>query len=260
MKQSRRNFLKFAGLSAAGLCIAPTAALASGGPSGGAHYEVTAKHLHAKRWAMVIDTRKLNTEEAIEALAETCHHIHNVPTTIGTDQEVKWLWSGTYGEVFPEQENNFPSEAQEKHRFPLLCNHCEHPSCVRVCPTKATFQRPDGIVAMDYHRCIGCRYCMAACPYGSRSFNFMDPRKHLDMDKINTKFPTRMRGVVEKCNFCVERLATGEMPACVEKSGGAIIFGDLQDPDSTVRKALRENFTIRRKPSVGTEPGVYYII
>ncbi|NDV23909.1 sulfate reduction electron transfer complex DsrMKJOP subunit DsrO [Desulfovibrio sp. JC022] len=259
MKQSRRNFLKFAGLSAAGLCIAPTAVMASGGPSGGAHYEVNANTKHAKRWAMVVDTRKLNTEEAIEALAETCHHIHNVPT-IDSDQDIKWLWSGTYGEVFPEQENNFPSEAQEKRRFPLLCNHCEHPSCVRVCPTKATFVRPDGIVAMDYHRCIGCRYCMAACPYGSRSFNFMDPRPHLDMDNINKKFPTRMRGVVEKCNFCVERLAVGEMPACAEKSGGAIVFGDLQDPDSNVRKALRENFTIRRKPAAGTEPGVYYII
>ncbi|NDV25831.1 sulfate reduction electron transfer complex DsrMKJOP subunit DsrO [Desulfovibrio sp. JC010] len=259
MKQSRRNFLKFAGLSAAGLCIAPTAVMASGAPGHGADYKVNANHLHAKRWAMVIDTRKLNTEEAIEALAETCHHIHNVPT-IDSDQDIKWLWSGTYGEVFPEQENNFPSEAQEKHRFPLLCNHCEHPSCVRVCPTKATFVRPDGIVAMDYHRCIGCRYCMAACPYGSRSFNFMDPRPHLDMDNINKKFPTRMRGVVEKCNFCVERLAVGEMPACAEKSGGAIIFGDLQDPDSNVRKALRENFTIRRKPAAGTEPGVYYII
>ncbi|WP_319777424.1 sulfate reduction electron transfer complex DsrMKJOP subunit DsrO [Maridesulfovibrio sp.] len=259
MKQSRRNFLKFAGLSAAGLCIAPTAALASGGPGGGAHAEVNSNALHAKRWAMVIDTRKLNTEEAIEALAETCHHIHNVPT-IDSDQDVKWMWTGSYGEVFPEQENNFPSEAQEKRRFPLLCNHCESPSCVRVCPTKATFVRPDGIVAMDYHRCIGCRYCMAACPYGSRSFNFMDPRTHLDMDKINMKFPTRMRGVVEKCNFCVERLAVGELPACVEKSEGAIIFGDLQDPDSNVRKALRENFTIRRKPTAGTEPGVYYII
>lgn len=80
------------------------------------------------------------------------------------------------------------------------------------------------------------------------------------MDNINMKFPTRMRGVVEKCNFCVERLAVGELPACAEKSEGAIIFGDLQDPDSNVRKALRENFTLRRKPAAGTEPGVYYII
>ncbi|MBI9112034.1 sulfate reduction electron transfer complex DsrMKJOP subunit DsrO [Maridesulfovibrio ferrireducens] len=261
MKQSRRNFLKFAGLSAAGLCLAPTAAaLASGGGGHGkAHAVVNANSKHAKRWAMVIDTRKLNTDEAINALAEVCHHIHNVPTIPGK-QDIKWLWEGTYSETFPNQTNNFPSEELEKRKFPLLCNHCETPSCVRVCPTKATFKRADGIVAMDYHRCIGCRYCMAACPFGARSFNFMDPRLHLDMEKINVKFPTRMRGVVEKCNFCVERLAVGEMPACVEKSSGAMTFGDLQDPDSNVRKVLRENFTIRRNPAAGTEPGVYYII
>ena len=147
------------------------------------------------------------------------------------------------------------------HRFfPLLCNHCENPPCVRVCPTKATYKRPDGIVAMDYHRCIGCRYCMAGCPYGSRSFNWGEPRKNLDLSKLNPEFPTRMRGVVEKCNFCVERLAIGKMPACVEASEGAIVFGDLYDPDSDVRKVLREKFTIRRKPSAGTEPCVYYVI
>ncbi len=113
---------------------------------------------------------------------------------------------------------------------------------------------------MDYHRCIGCRYCMAACPFGSRSFNWGEPREYLDLAKLNPEFPTRMRGVVEKCNFCVERLAVGKLPACVEASEGAIVFGDLTDPDSDVRKVLRERFTIRRKPTVGTEPSVYYII
>lgn len=258
MKQSRRNFLKFAGLSAAGLCLTPaTSALASG------HHKepvmVNKQSLHAKRWAMVIDSRKLNTEEAINKLADACHHTHNVPH-IPTKQDIKWLWPASYAEGFPEQENNFPSEELEKRSFPLLCNHCENPPCVRVCPTKATFKRPDGIVAMDYHRCIGCRYCMAACPFGARSFNFMDPRLHLDMDNLNMQFPTRTRGVVEKCNFCVEKLAEGEMPECVQKSDGAMVAGDLKDPNSPVRKALRENFTIRRKPSLGTEPGVYYII
>jgi molybdopterin-containing oxidoreductase family iron-sulfur binding subunit len=111
---------------------------------------------------------------------------------------------------------------------------------------------------MDFHRCIGCRYCMAGCPFGARSFNFQDPRPFIK--KENPDFPTRMRGVVEKCTFCSERLDNGEMPACVEASNGAVLFGDLSDKDSEVRKALRENFTIRRKPSLGTEPGVYYII
>lgn len=99
---------------------------------------------------------------------------------------------------------------------------------------------------------------MAACPYGARSFNFRDPRPYVE--KVNPNYPVRMRGVVEKCTFCPERLAVGKMPACVEASEGGMIFGDLNDPNSPVRKALAENFTIRRKPTLGTEPGVYYII
>ena len=199
---------------------------------------------------MVIDTTKLHTEEAIAKLAEACHTIHNVPKIEG-HKEVKWLWSDEYGHTFPEQENPHLAEEVHHRSFPLLCNHCENPPCVRVCPTKATYKRPDGIVAMDYHRCIGCRYCMAGCPYGSRSFNWGEPRKNLDLSKLNAEFPTRMRGVVEKCNFCVERLAVGEMPACVEASEGAIAFGDLYDPESDVRKVLREQVhhppqTVRR--------------
>jgi len=115
-------------------------------------------------------------------------------------------------------------------------------------------------VLMDFHRCIGCRFCMAACPYGSRSFNFKDPRTGLNEKEINRKFPTRTMGVVEKCNFCAERLAEGNMPACVEASNGAITFGDLKDPHSEVRAVLHENFTIRRNTALGTEPCVYYIV
>jgi molybdopterin-containing oxidoreductase family iron-sulfur binding subunit len=99
---------------------------------------------------------------------------------------------------------------------------------------------------------------MAACPYGSRSFNFKDPRPFIE--ETNPGYPTRMKGVVEKCNFCAERLAVGEMPACVEASNGAIAFGDLSDPDSEVRELLRNNFTIRRKQGLGTGPSVYYIV
>jgi molybdopterin-containing oxidoreductase family iron-sulfur binding subunit len=98
---------------------------------------------------------------------------------------------------------------------------------------------------------------MAACPYGSRSFNFKDPRP---IEHQNPDYPTRMRGVVEKCNFCDERLAIGKMPACVEASNGAIVFGDLDDPGSGVRELLDSNFTIQRKPSLGTGPSVFYIL
>ena len=144
--------------------------------------------------------------------------------------------------------------------FPDQCRHCTNPPCVRVCPTQATYQLPNGIVTMDYHRCIGCRFCMAGCPYGARSFNFIDPRGYMSDPVSNPEYPTRMIGVVEKCTFCVERLAKGLMPACVEASNGKILFGDLDDPNSSVRKALAENYTIRRKPSLGTQPGVYYIV
>jgi molybdopterin-containing oxidoreductase family iron-sulfur binding subunit len=99
---------------------------------------------------------------------------------------------------------------------------------------------------------------MAACPFGARSFNFRDPRPFIA--ETNKKFPTRCKGVVEKCNFCAELLAEGKMPACVEASNGAIAFGDLDDPESEVRKLLRENYTIRRKQTLGTEPSVYYIV
>ena len=122
----------------------------------------------------------------------------------------------------------------------------------------ATFKREDGIVVMDPHRCIGCRFCMAGCPFGARSFNFRDPQPYVK--DVNPEFPMRTRGVVEKCTFCTERLAQGKLPACVEASEGAMIFGDLNDPGSPVRQALSENFTIRRKPTLGTQPGVYYII
>ena len=156
--------------------------------------------------------------------------------------------------------NNFTQseDGRTPARFWLLCNHCQNPPCVRACPTKATFKNDNGIVMMDFHRCIGCRFCMAACPFGARSFNFRDPRPFIP--ETNKQFPTRTKGVVEKCNFCAERLAVGKMPACVEASNGAIAFGDLYEENSKVRELLKENYTIRRKQVLGTEPSVYYIV
>jgi molybdopterin-containing oxidoreductase family iron-sulfur binding subunit len=103
---------------------------------------------------------------------------------------------------------------------------------------------------------------MAACPYGARSFNFRDPRPSINKAEDNypnPEFPTRTKGVVEKCTFCYERLAKGLQPACVEASKGALIFGDLEDPDSEVRKILGSRYSFRRKPELGTQPSVYYI-
>ncbi len=99
---------------------------------------------------------------------------------------------------------------------------------------------------------------MAACPYGSRSFNWVDPRPYIE--ELAPEYPTRTKGVVEKCTFCSERLEKGEEPACVENSNGALVFGNLNDPDSEVRKILSTHYTMRRKPTLGTMPSVFYVI
>jgi len=219
------------------------------------------KALTAKQWAMVIDTRKFKSAADVEPLAEVCDTIHNVPHLQNKRHEIKWIWETHYHNAFPGEAGRFLSEEVEHRPFIVLCNHCENPPCVRACPTKATFVvEKNGIVAMDFHRCIGCRFCMAACPYGARSFNWQDPRPFIK--NYNPDFPTRMRGVVEKCNFCGERLALGLEPACVEvcKGTGAMVFGDLNDPDSEIRKVLDKEFTIQRKPSAGTMPSVFYIV
>jgi len=257
---NRREFLKVAGVAAIGLGASPLImnAVASSGEKKEVQINKGENALHAKQWAMVIDTRKLKTAEDIEPLIEACHKIHNVPKFDVKRHEIKWIWETEFKHAFPDMDTEYLSENAEHTPFLVLCNHCQNPPCCRACPTEATFQREDGIVLMDFHRCIGCRFCMAACPFGARSFNFRDPRPFIA--ETNKKFPTRMKGVVEKCNFCAELLEEGKMPACVEASKGAIAFGDLADPESEVRKLLKENFTIRRKQGLGTEPSVYYIV
>ncbi len=221
--------------------------------------------LTAKRWGFVVDMSKFKSEGDIKRVIASCHDIHNVPDYGNPKDEVKWIWKDDYEHVFPGQENEYATEEMKGKPFMVFCNHCAQPACVRVCPTKATFKRKDGIVMMDMHRCIGCRFCMAACPFGARSFNFRDPRgKDANgqpfIKKQNPEFPTRTKGVVEKCTGCYERLAKGQKPACVEASNGGIVFGDLEDPNSEVRKLISKNYTIRRKPELGTQPSIYYII
>jgi Fe-S-cluster-containing dehydrogenase component len=263
MESSRRSFLKIAGLSAIGLGSRPVMEALAVSPSHGKSEEpqviANKNALTAKRWGMVIDTRKIKSAKDLEPMIKACHSFHNVPQMENKNHEIKWLWEEDFEHAFPTSENDFLNERLVELPFPVLCNHCKNPPCVRACPTKATFKRAsDGIVMMDYHRCIGCRFCMAACPFGARSFNFRDPRPFIH--SLNLDFPTRCMGVVEKCNFCNERLAVGQLPACVEASNGIFAFGDLDDPKSKVRELLKSNFTIRRKESLGTEPSVYYIV
>jgi Fe-S-cluster-containing dehydrogenase component len=215
------------------------------------------KALRGKRWAMVIDLKK-KCPEGCRDCSEACNHAHNIPDFGNPKDEIKWIWNETYNDTFPGQENRFLEEEVQERPVIVLCNHCDNPPCVRVCPTKATFKREDGIVMMDYHRCIGCRFCVAGCPFGARSMNFRDPRPFIK--KINPDYPTRTRGVVEKCNFCEERLAQGLLPACVEACKERLFFGDLGNPQSEVRRLLASHFTIRRKPHLGTQPQVYYIV
>jgi [DsrC]-trisulfide reductase subunit O len=273
MEKSRRSFLKVAGIAAIGLGAAPAMNFAASDSHGTAQAVKSKNHeaLSAHRWGMVIDTNKLN-EEVVKSIKEACHKAHNVPDfnhevdeekfpntrPVNHKQEIKWIWEEHFNYAFPDKEDEFLAEKLKHLGLPVTCNHCKNAPCVKACPTQATFKREDGIVLMDFHRCIGCRFCMAACPYGSRSFNFRDPRPFIE--EVVPEFPTRSKGVVEKCNLCAERLAKGEQPYCVEASEGAIVVGDLEDPESEVRVLLNENYSIRRKQALGTEPSVYYVV
>ncbi|MDH4265851.1 MAG: 4Fe-4S dicluster domain-containing protein [Deltaproteobacteria bacterium] len=256
MIHSRRTFLKIVGLSLAGVSIQPGVEALGGSDS--PKISRRPERLGGKRWAMAVNPKKCPSgcHDCIEA----CHRVHNVPDFKNPKDEIKWIWNEPFGNVFPELEHDYLAAGWKGRAVPVLCNHCANPPCVRVCPTKATFQRKeDGIVMMDYHRCIGCRFCIAGCPYGARSMNYRDPRPFIK--EINPEFPTRTKGVVEKCNFCEERLAKGLRPACVQAcKEKALVFGDLEDPQAEIRKTLRAHFTIRRKPGLGTRPQIYYIV
>jgi molybdopterin-containing oxidoreductase family iron-sulfur binding subunit len=209
-----------------------------------------------KRWGMVVNLKKC-TECA--ACIDACHTTHAVPSLADPRHEIKWLWTIPYEEAFPEQNHELLNKELRGLRTLVLCNHCENPPCAQVCPVTAIWKREDGIVMQDYHRCIGCRYCMVACPYGAISFNWRDPEPFVRERKSD--FPIRKPGVVERCNFCEERLAKGLRPACVEAcEEKALVFGDLEDPDSEARRILDSHFSLRRKPELGTKPRVYYIV
>ena len=277
MDTNRRNFLKVAGISTlAGLGgTAVVDRLVAGvnvahasteGGHGAEHAAAPAAHgapadPNANRYGLVIDLKKFQEDPNLgEKIVNACIKTHNIPEFPDKKDEIKWVWMTNYENAFPENPSLYRDEATEKHQLPIMCNHCDNPPCVRACPTQATFRTKDGLVVMDYHRCIGCRFCMAACPYGSRSFNWRDPRPFIK--ELNVDFPSRMRGVVEKCTFCSERVEKGKLPACVEACGEskAMVFGNLNDPNSEIRKILKENHTIQRNPSLGTLPSVFYIV
>jgi molybdopterin-containing oxidoreductase family iron-sulfur binding subunit len=207
---------------------------------------------------MVVDVARCRRDAGCTDCIAACHAAHNVPDVPEPRHRVRWLAKEPFGRVFPEQVE-WSGDGVRAPGVPVMCNHCDNPPCVRVCPTKATFKRADGIVAMDWHRCIGCKYCVVACPYGARAFNFLDPRPHVR--RIDPDFPTRVHGVVEKCTFCADRLDAGRPPACVEACRDkALVCGDLHDPASPVRALLGGRVALRRKPELGTGPAVFYLV
>ena len=172
-----------------------------------------------------------------------------------------------WSRVLEREEGKYPTA--RRVFFPVLCNHCADPPCQKVCPTGATSKRADGIVLVDYNKCIGCRACMTACPYQARFFlkeikgyyagvgttpkDYMTPYEKVGYAKFR-------KGTVTKCTFCEHRLAQGLEPACVQTCiTKARIFGDLDNPQSEPRLAMRDRHAFQLRAEVGTDPSVYYI-
>ncbi len=223
------------------------------------------------RWGMVIDLDKCF---ACQSCTLACRMENNTPVA-GPDQASRdraILWN----EVLPFVEGEYPGV--KVTLIPRPCQHCDNPPCTKVCPVKATYKDEEGIVQVDYDRCIGCRFCTVACPYQVRYFNWYRPewpealKEHLNPDP---EVAPRPKGVVEKCTFCIQRLrkareqadaegrpfqATDYTPACVQTcTGRARYFGDLDDPESLVSQLAASPRAFRLLEEMGTQPKVYYL-
>jgi len=228
----RRSFLKTS-LGVAAIAIAPGMLLfdvAHGKPQA-----VSNK----VRWGMLIDTTQC--KEGCDDCVTACHRENGVSGgTRATDSQ--WIRKIDIKEVSSGRELSLP----------MMCQHCEHPPCVDVCPTTASFKRADGIVLVDKHLCIGCRYCMMACPYKARSF------VHEPLHGQNPDVP-RGKGTVESCTLCVHRVDQGKQPACAEACPNkAILFGNLNDPESEIARKIRSVATTQVRAELGLNTGIRY--
>jgi Fe-S-cluster-containing dehydrogenase component len=185
------------------------------------------------------------------------------------DPQVQWIrvfsMKKERGVDFTEADPYYNPETvpEEGHFYvPVQCQQCRKAPCTKVCPTGATWTEPDGIVVIDYDWCIGCRYCMAACPYGARHFNWGEPK--IPEGKVNAKMHylgnrPRPKGVVEKCTFCIQRTRAGRYPACVEVCPvGARKFGNLLDPESEIRYIIEHKRVMVLKEDLNTMPKFFY--
>ena len=224
------------------------------------------------KWGMVIDLDKC---VGCQACNIACKEENDVPH--GSPLEQKQRRELYWHKVIAVSNGEYP--AARLDIIPMPCMHCQDAPCVVVCPARATYHREDGIVVQDYRRCIGCRYCIVACPYGSRSFNFRNQaveryhRPDLPPDRIDNgqwPFPERVRGVVEKCIFCFHRIdqalkegkivGVDVVPACVEQCPAkARTFGDVSDPNSEVSQLLASRGNFRLREALNTQPKVYYL-
>ena len=207
----------------------------------------------AKRYGMVVDTKRCI---GCNTCAVACKIENNLPSNIW------WNRALTDGGDSPDTPSGvFPNLKMDF--LTLQCQHCENPACVKVCPVGATYKDPEtGVVRQDYDKCIGCRMCMAACPYtGVRSFNWEEPQHVVPHALGDVDVPVHQKHVVEKCTFCWHRLAKGLEPACLEMCPGrGRFFGDLNDPDSEVSKLIASREYKQLLPDEGTKPSVYYLV
>ena len=213
------------------------------------------------RYGMVIDLKKC---VGCYACVIKCKQEHFLPPGM------------TWAKLLMSETGVYPKVT--KQVYPVLCNHCNDPVCVKVCPTRATQQREDGIVWVDEKKCVGCRYCLVACPYQVRSFHsntkaYFPGQGYTPFEELGKQLYPMETGVVVKCTFCRERIDEGlrkglkpgvdvdATPACVNICPAkARTFGDLDDPDSEVSQLVREKRAAQLHPEYGTEPCVYYVI
>jgi len=239
---SRRDFLSKSGTVAGAAAIAPGIFLTTPAVAKPVDQAVTSE----KRWGILVDTNKCASN--CDACVSACKEENG--------------WGKTETHSNPEQQSQWIRKVEIRNKstgfvstLPLMCQHCENPPCVDVCPTGASFKREDGIVLVDKHICIGCRYCMMACPFKARSFIHEDLHDQLP-------WAPRGKGTVESCTLCVQRVDNDGTPACVEacsaENHNALIFGDLYDENSEISQELKKHDSIELRADLELNTGVRY--